>query len=1322
MKIDIYAKNHTKLNVTEPKKVSVIIPNFNYSKYIIERIDSVMFQSYPIFELIVLDDCSTDNSIEVISKKIEAVKKEYPDTIVKFIPNSKNSGCVFKQWKKGFEAASGDFIWIAEADDSAESNFVEELIKPFDDEEVLLSYCESARIDGENNLIRVDSSDLYDMCRTGEWKESYVQSGDKENIEHLSVTNTILNVSSVMWRKQDYSDIFEKASEFKVAGDWFIYYNILKDGKISWNSKPLNYYRKHGSSVCTDVKAEIEFKEICRIQNEITNLYDLPREIKEKQELRRSFMYPQVKRKKIAWVIPYPGKGSGGHRTIIQNVNSLIRNGYECHIYVDLDPNLPVSEFENAARIASEKINEYYEYCPAKVFMAYKNYDTYDLVFATGWQTIDFVRQFEAEKKAYFIQDFEPWFFPMSDQYIITENSYRYGFLPVTIGRWLSYKLKNEFSANTRYFDFGADLTVYKPLEDVKKENAICFVYQPEKARRCDNVGLKALKIVNRLRPNTKIYLYGSNAQVNFDFDCENLHIISTAECNKLYNSCSVGICLSASNPSRVPFEMMAAGLPVVELYRENNLYDLPDGGILLAEPTPEGIASAIIHLIDNKSERESKSEFSKQFMKNYPLNRGFEQFIKAVEDMLGSNYENDLNVERLYKQDSFKPSEEVKDIVSREMVKAKHNPLHRESVEVKRSFLFRCVRKIYRLTFKKIPHFPLIVKGLKHLKHHGIISALKQTKRKVYRKFSLDIKFRIRCCNKYWKKRKNLYISPMAFGVSPETVANQKSFPFSNEVKFSICVYLWNPSEVFLREMIASVINQTYENFELCIFDRSDDSHGYVESFCKKIINQDSRIKYIKDSSGKMFFGNEERFSDFVTGDYISILEQHDLLHPSALFESAKAINEGNVDFIYTDEATFVNPNLLKIMETNFKPDFAPDYFHCYNYIGHFTSFKSSLLEKIDKGLFSTNNEVMYYDLFLKLIEKAERIHHIQRCLYFNRFSKKSKLCSREEIESLKNGGQKALQNHFARTDVVAEVLSTDSPNLFRVKYPIVGNPLISILIPNYEHWQTLKKCIDSIIKKSTYQNFEIIVIENNSKNKDTFDYYDSLSLNPKVKIVKWGGKFNYSAINNFGYKHATGDYILLLNNDVEVISENWLEEMLMYAQRNDVGAVGAMLYYPSNKIQHGGVVLGIKGVAGHSQKYYMRGTNGYANRLKTVQNYSCVTAACLMVSSKLYAEVDGLDEAFEVAFNDVDFCMKVRVKGYLIVWTPYAELYHYESESRGAEDTPEKLRRFEGEVDRFHRKWDNVLREGDVYYNSNLTLRHEDFEVVENAIFGIN
>lgn len=692
--VNIYKTKKDKLYIPHPRKVSVIIPNYNYSKYIIERIDSVLNQTYPIYELIILDDCSTDNSVEVIEKKIKSIKDK--DLIVKFIKNEKNSGCVFKQWKKGFEAATGDFIWIAEADDSAESTFVYELMKAFDDNKVVLSYCDSARIDGNNQMIRYRSDDLYDMCRCGDWNTDYVREGEQEITEHLSVTNTILNVSSVIWKKADYSEIFTKAQEFKVAGDWYIYYQVLKTGRISFLSKSLNYYRKHGSSVCTDIRADAEFTEICRIQDEISNNYNLSTEIKQKQEQRRALMLPSLSKeyleeyrrthpnngkKKIAWVIPHPGKGSGGHRTIIQNVNALIRAGYECDIYVEDDD-------ISTPQIVRNKINEYYEKCDAGIYVGLQVKKDYDLMFATGWQIVEFVKNMPARKKAYFIQDFEPWFFPMGDQYLITENSYRYGFKPVTIGKWLAHKMLAEYNNPVEYFDFGADLNVYKKLENVKKENAICFVYQPEKSRRCDIIGLRALKIVKTLKPDLKIYLYGSSVEATFDFECENLHIIPITECNELYNKCKVGVCMSASNPSRIPFEMMAAGLPVVELYKENNIYDMPDEGVVLARTSPEAIASAIIDILDNEEKQKQMSEFGVNYMKDYPLEKGFEQFLKAVDDMLNTEYDNREEIKPVYNKPAFEATKQTQDVAV-----SQAQPFHIDN----RGPVYRFLRRVKR-------------------------------------------------------------------------------------------------------------------------------------------------------------------------------------------------------------------------------------------------------------------------------------------------------------------------------------------------------------------------------------------------------------------------------------------------------------------------------------------------------------------------------------------------------------------------------------------------------------------------------------------------
>ena len=359
-------------------------------------------------------------------------------------------------------------------------------------------------------------------------------------------------------------------------------------------------------------------------------------------------------------------------------------------------------------------------------------------------------------------------------------------------------------------------------------------------------------------------------------------------------------------------------------------------------------------------------------------------------------------------------------------------------------------------------------------------------------------------------------------------------------------------------------------------------------------------------------------------------------------------------------------------------------------------------------------------YDMILRLTEKAKNIVHIPKILYYWRSHSNSVASDISAKPYTLTAAKKALDEHLIRVGLAGRATDSKVPSTYKIEYQIKGNPLVSILIPSKDHTDDLDKCIEKIETVSTYNNYEIIVIENNSTSPQTFEYYDYISEKYKnVKIVKWQEEgFNYSKINNFGFKHAKGEHIILLNNDIEPLTPSWIEEMLMFSQRSDVGAVGMMLYYPDDTVQHAGVIIGIgadheMAVAGHSHKYYRRGEYGYASRLTIAQNLSAVTAAALMLRADVYREVGGLDETFAVAFNDVDLCLKIRAAGYLIVWTPYAEAYHYESKSRGAETTPEKVKRFNSEINNFLSKWKNVRDAGDPYYNPNLTLDREDFSL---------
>lgn len=638
MKVDIY-KNKPESRKTASLSIAAIVPNYNYADFIIERIDSILFQTYPISELIILDDASPDNSVEVIEKKLAEVKKSFPKLKIKFIKNEKNSGgCVFSQWQKGLREVESDYFWIAEADDSADAYFLETAMQKFSEHpETVLFYCDSYRINQDNKIISHTCIDWMDMWKSGRYKKDFYNSGEDEIKNYLSGTNPIMNVSSVVWKRSPrLLEIFEEAKKYKVAGDWHIYSRVLESGDIAYSAKPLNYYRKHDKgSASTIVKLNTEYSEVVAIQERIIKKYHLgPEQIEWAKVRRRGMGFVENpkntgKKGRIAWVVPAFSTGSGGHRTIFTNVNYLVEHGYRCDIYI----NGNIGEYPNDI---FRRIEEGYGEFKADVFAGYTlaNFK-YDAVIATGWDTAEVVANSSAKNKLYFIQDFEPYFFPRNGENITAERSYSLGLRGITIGKWLTQKISNNYPTDTNFFHFCADSTKYYKKEDAEKENAICYIYQPGKPRRCDSIALRALQIVQRLRPETKIYLYGSARRKVAGLDAEHLGEITVESCNNLYNKCTVGLCMSASNPSRIPFEMMSAGLPVVELFLENNLYDFPEEGVLLAEPTPEGVATALLKVLNSKTLQKSMSLAGQEFMKSYPLEKGYEEFLNLIEKII---------------------------------------------------------------------------------------------------------------------------------------------------------------------------------------------------------------------------------------------------------------------------------------------------------------------------------------------------------------------------------------------------------------------------------------------------------------------------------------------------------------------------------------------------------------------------------------------------------------------------------------------------------------------------------------------------------------
>ncbi len=605
-----------------------------------------------------------------------------------------------------------------------------------------------------------------------------------------------------------------------------------------------------------------------------------------------------------------------------------------------------------------------------------------------------------------------------------------------------------------------------------------------------------------------------------------------------------------------------------------------------------------------------------------------------------------------------------------------------------------RVMLDVIKKIIKKIPPLYLMAKGLKCLKQNGFKYTFRKIGEKIHHK------------KNYATVRRPLY--------TPEELDLQRKETFNKDIKISILVPLYNTPKTFLCEMIQSVIDQTYSNWELCLADGSDSSHNEVGHIVKKYSHSDERIVYKKLEKNMGISLNTNECIKMATGDYIALFDHDDLLHPAALYEVMHAICDKGADFIYTDENTF-HKTPADAYCPHFKPDYAPDTLRTNNYICHFTVFKSSLIDKV--GMFRPECDGSQdYDMVLRLTEQAENIVHIPKILYYWRAHAASVATDVSAKPYVIEAAHKALRDHLDRIGLKGTVENTVVPSMYRIKYEIKNEDLVSIVIANKDHIDDLEKCISSIITKTTYKNYEIIVVENNSEEAKTWEYYKKIEAQYGVRVIEWKppvAEFNYSAINNFGVENSNGKYVILLNNDIEIISPEWIEEMLMFAQRDDIGAVGAKLYYPDNTIQHAGIGIGLLTLAGHFHKNFPKGHPGYMGRLIYAHNVSAVTAACVMISRKVWNEVGGLDESFKVAFNDVDLCMRIRKAGYLIVFTPFAELYHYESKSRGLDSAPEKRERFVGEVTRFQKRWRAELDAGDPYYNPNFSLDKEDFSV---------
>lgn len=542
-----------------------------------------------------------------------------------------------------------------------------------------------------------------------------------------------------------------------------------------------------------------------------------------------------------------------------------------------------------------------------------------------------------------------------------------------------------------------------------------------------------------------------------------------------------------------------------------------------------------------------------------------------------------------------------------------------------------------------------------------------------------------------------------------------QCDYKFASNYKFSILIPVYRPDVKFFTLMLDSIVAQTYDNWQVCLADGSGEGYT-VENVVKPYAEKygEDKVKYIKLENNLGIAENTNAAMRMADGDFIVFGDHDDELHPTALFECMRELERyPQADFIYSDEDKIIEATGHHT-EAHFKSDLNMELLRSNNYICHLSVVKKSLADKVGV-LYTQFNGSQDHDYVLRCVEKAECVRHIPRILYHWRINDNSTAKSASTKTYANTAGVNAVSAHLKRMGIDGEVKNGVAPGFYDIRYKLTEEPLVSVIIPNKDHLDDLTRCLESMENVNNYHNVEYIVVENNSVLEDTFEGYKELEkkYGDKFKLVKWDGIFNYSAINNFGARYAKGEYILLLNNDTSVIEPDSLRCMLAQCQRAEVGIVGAKLLYDDDTVQHAGVIIGYQGVAGHAFTGIGDDVYGYFARAVLSQELSAVTAACLLTKRSVFDEVGGLDESFEVAFNDIDYCMKVRAAGYKIIYDPHAKLHHYEYKSRGAEDTGKKQERFGGEIMHFIDKWRAALIAGDMYYNPNLELVGELYTI---------
>lgn len=626
-----------------------------------------------------------------------------------------------------------------------------------------------------------------------------------------------------------------------------------------------------------------------------------------------------------------------------------------------------------------------------------------------------------------------------------------------------------------------------------------------------------------------------------------------------------------------------------------------------------------------------------------------------------------------------------------------KNNTMKRLKSKIRTSSIFKVFKNVKEICGRL---FNALYKGIRLAwkEHHFLIPPV------MWKKYYLKLKDKLR-----YVKHGNGLLNPLTPKEFNEWLVRYETFDeekvtFDYNPLISVVIPIYNIERVYLKECLDSILNQSYQNFEICLADDCSTKQETIETL-KEYENKDSRVKVCYRKENGHISRATNSAIELATGEFIALMDNDDILVPDALYENVKVLNQDpKIDMIYSDEDKVDMDGVRR--DPNFKPDFSPDSFLSCNYICHFTIMRKTILDKI--GGYRVGYEgAQDYDLFLRFTEQTDKIHHISKLLYRWRMIPGSTAATIDSKGYAVERGRLALEDAMKRRNILATVKNHDKVPLYCIDYQLEKEPTVSVIIPTKDLPETLDTCLKSVFDKTLYKNYEVIVVNNKSEKKETYDLFDKYKQKyENFRVIEANIGFNYSKINNIAINESTAEYIILLNNDTKIITEDWMRIMVSYASQKHIGAVGAKLLYPDNTVQHGGIIAGLGGVASHYGMMEDRTSLGIYGRLCVPYNYSAVTAACLAVKRSKYDEVGGLDNSFEVSYNDVDLNFKLLKKGYHNVCLPQVEVYHYESKSRGLPTSGPKYRQFLDEQQRMYEKWADIIA-NDPYYNSNCSKK---------------